>query len=107
MELKAKEVSQLLKLIANPYRLMILCMLEEGEKTVSELHEKIESISMPALSQHLSALRLAGLIDNEKHVFFADAENVQLFLGPFFLHDVIAQAPAGHGAPVDEGIFAF
>ena len=40
MELKAKEVSQLLKLIANPYRLMILCMLEEGEKTVSELHEK-------------------------------------------------------------------
>ena len=67
MELKAKEVSQLLKLIANPYRLMILCMLEEGEKTVSELHEKIESICMPALSQHLSALRLAGLIDNEKH----------------------------------------
>lgn len=32
MELKAKEVSQLLKLISNPYRLMILCMLEEGEK---------------------------------------------------------------------------
>ena len=65
MELKAKEVSQLLKLISN--RLMILCMLEEGEKTVSELHEQIENISMPALSQHLSALRLAGLIDNEKH----------------------------------------
>ena len=70
MELKAKEVSQLLKLIANPYRLMILCMLEEGEKTVSELHEQIENISMPALSQHLSALRLAGLIDNEKHVYY-------------------------------------
>lgn len=67
MELKAKEVSQLLKLISNPYRLMILCILEEGEKTVSELHEQLTSITMPALSQHLSALRLAGLIVNEKH----------------------------------------
>ena len=58
MEIKAKEVSDLLKVIANVNRLMILCILEDGELSVTELHEKINGISMPALSQHLSVLKL-------------------------------------------------
>ena len=66
MEIKAKEVSDLLKVIANVNRLMILCILEDGELSVTELHEKINDISMPALSQHLSVLKLAGIIDSEK-----------------------------------------
>ncbi|NMB09392.1 MAG: helix-turn-helix transcriptional regulator [Tissierellia bacterium] len=66
MEIKAKEVSDLLKVIANVNRLMILCILEDGELSVTELHEKINGISMPALSQHLSVLKLAGIIDSEK-----------------------------------------
>lgn len=66
MEIEAKEVSELLKVIGNVNRLMILCILEDGQFTVTELHEKINDITMPALSQHLSVLKLAGLIDSEK-----------------------------------------
>lgn len=66
MEMQAKEVAEILKVISNSNRLLILCMLEEGKKTVSELNQRINSITMPALSQHLSSLRLAGLIKSEK-----------------------------------------
>ena len=37
MEEKAKMVAQLLKLLANEHRLLILCALSEGERTVSEI----------------------------------------------------------------------
>lgn len=73
MEMKAKEVSDLLKVIANSNRLMILCTLEEKEHTVSELNRKIDGITMSALSQHLSSLKLAGLIKCDKvglHVYY-------------------------------------
>lgn len=66
MDKKANEVSHVLKLISNKNRLLILCCLEEREYTVSELSKKIKGITMPALSQHLSQLRLAGIIDSEK-----------------------------------------
>lgn len=66
MEIEAKEVSELLRVIGNVNRLMILCILEDGQFTVTELHKKINDITMPALSQHLSVLKLAGLIDSEK-----------------------------------------
>ncbi|MFQ9922474.1 MAG: ArsR/SmtB family transcription factor [Beduini sp.] len=66
MEMKAKEVASILKIIANANRLMILCILEEGEYSVGELGEKINDITLPALSQHLSALRLAGFIESDK-----------------------------------------
>lgn len=66
MEMKAREVSNLLKTIANENRLMVLCLLEEKKYTVSELHQQINGITMPALSQHLSSLKLAGLVKSEK-----------------------------------------
>lgn len=66
MEIQAKEVAEVLKTIANSNRLMILCILEEGKQTVSQLNERINSITMPALSQHLSSLKLAGFIKSEK-----------------------------------------
>ncbi len=66
MELKAKKVSDILKIISNKNRLLILCLLEEEKQTVSQLNEKINDISMAAISQHLSALKLAGIVDSEK-----------------------------------------
>lgn len=66
MDKKVNEVSHVLKLISNKNRLLILCCLEEREYTVSELSEKIKDITMPALSQHLSHLKLAGIIESEK-----------------------------------------
>lgn len=42
-----------------------------------------------------------------RHGRFGNAQDVELFLGPFFFDDVVAESPAGHGAPVDEGILGF
>lgn len=54
-------VAELLKSLANPHRLMIVCTLVEGERAVSELERDLD-IRQPSLSQHLASLREAGLI---------------------------------------------
>ena len=61
MDEKAKEISKILKVISNKNRLLILCCLEEREYTVSELNERIKSITMSALSQHLSPVSYTHL----------------------------------------------
>lgn len=63
----AKRVAALMGQLANENRLLILCALLEGSKTVGELSESVPDISAPALSQHLHKLRDAGLICSEKH----------------------------------------
>jgi len=58
---KATAASALLKAMANARRLMILCYLAEGKKSVGEL-ERLIGISQSALSQHLARLRHDGLV---------------------------------------------
>lgn len=67
MEEHAKEVAELLGLLANSNRLMILCALQEQPMTVGELGKRIHTISQPALSQHLRTLQNAGIISKEKN----------------------------------------
>jgi DNA-binding transcriptional ArsR family regulator len=62
----AKEVSEILKLLGNPQRMLIACLLCEGEYAVSEIEEKL-GIHQPTLSQQLGALREAGLIEGRRH----------------------------------------
>lgn len=57
--------AQLLRALANPHRLMILCLLSEGELSVSELNARVP-LSQSALSQHLSVLRRDGLVDTRR-----------------------------------------
>lgn len=61
----AAEAAALLKELANPSRLLILCQLIGGEKSVGELCRAIE-LSQSAVSQHLARLREAQLVDTEK-----------------------------------------
>jgi len=56
----------LLKAMANEWRLMILCHLAEGEKTVSQLQGLI-GLSQSALSQHLAILRREKIVRSRKH----------------------------------------
>ena len=58
----AQTASKLLKLIAHPHRLMILCLLLEGKKNVTELTEAV-GISQTAMSNHLARLRSERLVD--------------------------------------------
>ncbi len=57
----APDASRILKAMANERRLMILCHLNDGERSVGEL-EKLLGISQSALSQHLARLRKDGLV---------------------------------------------
>ena len=61
MRSKAHLASTLLKAMANERRLLILCYLAEGERSVGELEELI-GISQSALSQHLARLRQDDLV---------------------------------------------
>ena len=62
----AAHAVELLKAMANEWRLMILCQLSEGEKTVSEL-QQILGLSQSALSQHLAVLRRERIVKARKH----------------------------------------
>jgi DNA-binding HxlR family transcriptional regulator len=64
---QAIEIANLLKVIANQHRLMILCYLIERPMNVSELHEKMPAISQSALSQNLALLKAHGILSSNKY----------------------------------------
>lgn len=57
----ASSACGLLKSMANKSRLMILCHLAEGEKSVAELQEYV-GLQQSALSQHLAILRKENIV---------------------------------------------
>lgn len=57
----ADKASKLMKVMANADRLMLLCQLSMGEKSVSEL-EGLLDIRQPTLSQQLTILRQSDLV---------------------------------------------
>lgn len=61
MQAAADEASELLKALANRHRLLILCQLLEGEKSVGQLAEFL-GIRDSTVSQHLALLRRDRLI---------------------------------------------
>lgn len=64
-EAKAEQAAALLRLMSNEKRLMILCQLGGGEKSVFELQEII-GLSQSALSQHLAKLRAQNIVQTRK-----------------------------------------
>lgn len=76
MALHADEAAALLKALAHPARLLVLCQLFEGEASVGEL-QPITGLSMSALSQHLAVLRDMGLVSTRREsqsIYYALAE---------------------------------
>jgi len=61
LERNAHKASDLLGAMANTSRLMILCRLADGEKSVSDLQPMI-GLSQSALSQHLAVLRRKHMV---------------------------------------------
>lgn len=62
MQAAAAQASELLKALANPHRLMIVCQLIERERSVGELAEFL-SLRDSTVSQHLALLRRDGLVE--------------------------------------------
>jgi len=63
---KVKEISELLKVLANENRLSIVCQLIEKPMTVSEIHKQLSNLTQPALSQHLAMLKMNKILDSNK-----------------------------------------
>ena len=61
MERAADEASNLLKALSNRHRLLIICQLIDGERSVGELAEFL-NLRDSTVSQHLALLRKDGLV---------------------------------------------
>ena len=61
LEAEAGRASELLKALGNAHRLVILCELMAGERSVGELVRRV-GLSQSALSQHLARLRREELV---------------------------------------------
>jgi DNA-binding transcriptional ArsR family regulator len=60
-----ESTARVLKALAHPNRLQLLCHLSEDSKTVGELEELCE-ISQSAVSQFLNRMKIEGLVDSTK-----------------------------------------
>lgn len=65
LEARAEEVAATLTAMANPKRLLVLCTLLGGEKSVNDLAE-IVHLSPAALSQHLGKMRALRLVSTRR-----------------------------------------
>ena len=87
MQDRAGEVADLLKTLAHPMRLMLVCTLVEGEYSVSELEEKLD-IHQPSLSQQLTVLRDAEIVETRregKQIFYRlTAEKAAQLIGSLY-----------------------
>lgn len=65
MSRSAERASSLMKTLGHRDRLMILCHLAGGEKSVGQIADLLE-ISQSPLSQHLSRMRKEGLVETRR-----------------------------------------
>jgi DNA-binding transcriptional ArsR family regulator len=64
-----EDVAHLLKTMAHPIRLKILCLLQDKERTVGELREEVKTTNAN-VSQHLTILRNQGIVSSRKDANF-------------------------------------
>jgi DNA-binding transcriptional ArsR family regulator len=83
----AREASELLKALAHEGRLLILCDLLHGEKSVGEL-EALLSKRQASVSQQLARLRLEGLVSTRRDgrtIYYAIAnDRVRSIIGTVY-----------------------
>jgi len=99
MAARAGEAAGFLKALSHEGRLMILCHILEGEKSVTELEELIGA-RQSAVSQQLSRLRLEGLVVTRrdgKAIFYSIADaRVKSLVG--LMYQMFCKPDAGQAA---------
>ena len=96
MKARVPEVAELLRMIATPTRLLLLCQIAQGEPSVAELERDL-GLRQPALSQQLAELRRHGLVSTRRasrsiHYAIAD-DRVRTLLGA--LHAIFCGEATG------------
>jgi DNA-binding transcriptional ArsR family regulator len=93
MKRNASDAVNLLKGLANESRLMIVCVLAEGELSVGQLNQRIQ-LSQSALSQHLAVLREQGMVQTRREsqtIYYRLADTTAIKIIEL-LHDVYCEA---------------
>lgn len=93
MKRNASDAVSLLKGLANESRLMIVCVLSEGELSVGQLNQRIK-LSQSALSQHLAVLREQGMVQTRREsqtIYYRLADTTAINIIEL-LHDVYCEA---------------
>jgi DNA-binding transcriptional ArsR family regulator len=97
---KAPEAADLLRQLANPTRLLILCHITHQERAVGEMERDL-GLKQPGLSQQLAELRQAGLVRTRREsrsIYYAIAdERVQGIMA--MLHSIFCAVPDGGDQP--------
>ena len=99
----AREASDLLKALAHENRLLLLCILYERERSVSEL-ESILSLRQPTVSQQLARLRYDDLVTTRrdgKTIYYSIA-NDQARQIVRLMYDMFCGPRRKAGAPAPE-----
>jgi len=104
MKTSATGAAGLLKGLANPHRLLILCHLAEGEKSVGVL-ERLLGMRQPHLSQHLARLRrdaLVGTRRDSRTIYYrlnnsAAAKVIRLLYRLYCAQRVVGNRAIAHG----------
>jgi DNA-binding transcriptional ArsR family regulator len=98
----ARDAAEFLKALAHESRLLILCLLSEGEKSVTELEELLAR-RQSTISQQLARLRLEGLVSSRrdgKSIYYSLAnDDVRTILTA--IHKVFCSEP---GSPCGEAV---
>lgn len=81
---QARQASEFLKAFSHEARLVILCLLVEGEKSVTEL-EQLLNLRQPAVSQQLARLRADDLVEVRR-----DGKNMYYSLARAEVREVIS-----------------
>lgn len=91
----AREASDLLKALAHENRLLLLCILYERERSVSEL-EAILSLRQPTVSQQLARLRLDGLVTTRRDgkTIYYSIENNDVRQVISIIYQIFCETPA-------------
>jgi DNA-binding transcriptional ArsR family regulator len=82
MRNNAADAVSLLKSLANESRLMVMCVLAEGEISVGKLNQRID-LSQSALSQHLAILRKQDLVKTRREsqtIYYSLSDNKAISL---------------------------
>jgi DNA-binding transcriptional ArsR family regulator len=92
---KARKASDFLKALSHEHRLLLLCLLSEKERSVSEL-ETILALRQPTVSQQLARLRFDGMVTTRregKTMYYSIAnENVRDIIS--VIYGIFCKTPA-------------
>ncbi len=92
----AEAASRFLKALSNENRLLLLCLLAEGEKSVSQLEHAL-GLRQPAISQQLARLRAEGLVaarrDGKAIYYSLASEEARRLME--LLYEMFCEAPQG------------